>query len=322
MGLVVISQRPARVDKNVLSQCNTQITLKITNPNDLKAITDSVEGVTPGLKDEIRDLPVGMAVITGATDQPLMVDVRVRRSMHGGESIQILERESIEKEERLLFRPKSSKKDITDEFKGISDIRLLNYPLWRALTKHKGKTLSLYIDGITGEIVFRKDNDIERSRGVRKLMELKPSSRHIVLYLERHKLSTSEKLAEGLRIPLSSIQSNVKELLSEGHISTDGYMFQSSMNLELPPDPEDSEIMEKPVCSEVKGITLDFMVSEEFAKKAAGLWGLDVKKTEPVYYPYWLVKHKGKKLLIDAITKRVDIDLSKAVREIADLQAV
>ena len=52
--LCIVTQRPARVDKSVLSQCSTQVILKVTNPNDLKAITDSVEGVTPGLKDEIR----------------------------------------------------------------------------------------------------------------------------------------------------------------------------------------------------------------------------------------------------------------------------
>src|SRR5207245_1595343 len=46
LGLVVITQRAAKVDKNVLSQCNTQIILKVTNPNDLKAIIASVEGLT------------------------------------------------------------------------------------------------------------------------------------------------------------------------------------------------------------------------------------------------------------------------------------
>ncbi|MEM4950197.1 MAG: ATP-binding protein, partial [Thermoplasmatales archaeon] len=32
-GMLVVSQRPAKVDKNVLSQCGTQLILKITNPN-------------------------------------------------------------------------------------------------------------------------------------------------------------------------------------------------------------------------------------------------------------------------------------------------
>ena len=49
LGLTIISQRAAKIDKNVLSQCNTQMILKVTNPNDLKAITASVEGLTAGM---------------------------------------------------------------------------------------------------------------------------------------------------------------------------------------------------------------------------------------------------------------------------------
>ncbi|MCK5548126.1 MAG: ATP-binding protein, partial [Thermoplasmata archaeon] len=51
LGLLVVTQRAAKIDKNVLSQCNTQVILKVTNPNDLKAIVGSVEGLTTGLAD-------------------------------------------------------------------------------------------------------------------------------------------------------------------------------------------------------------------------------------------------------------------------------
>src|SRR2546427_400827 len=57
LGLVVITQRAAKVDKNVLSQCNTQIILKVTNPNDLKAIIASVEGLTTAMAEDF----LGMA---------------------------------------------------------------------------------------------------------------------------------------------------------------------------------------------------------------------------------------------------------------------
>ena len=52
LGLTIISQRAAKIDKSVLSQCNTQMILKVTNPNDLKAICASVEGLTDGMEDE------------------------------------------------------------------------------------------------------------------------------------------------------------------------------------------------------------------------------------------------------------------------------
>src|SRR5204862_5413045 len=77
LGLVIITQRAAKVDKNVLSQCNTQVILKVTNPNDLKAIIASVEGLTASLAEEISRLPIGVAIMTGGGLQmPLMVEVR------------------------------------------------------------------------------------------------------------------------------------------------------------------------------------------------------------------------------------------------------
>ncbi len=84
LGLCVISQRPARVEKNVLSQCSSQIALQVTNPNDLKAISHSFEGITLETEDEIRNLPIGKALVIGAADYPVFVDVRVRKSQHGG----------------------------------------------------------------------------------------------------------------------------------------------------------------------------------------------------------------------------------------------
>ncbi|MEE9116841.1 MAG: ATP-binding protein [Thermoplasmata archaeon] len=92
LGLMIITQRAAKVDKNVLSQCNTQIILKVTNPNDLKTIMASVEGLTAGMADEIQMLPVGVALVTGGNiSMPLLVDVRPRETEHGGKSVKILE---------------------------------------------------------------------------------------------------------------------------------------------------------------------------------------------------------------------------------------
>ena len=91
LGLLIVTQRAAKVDKNVLSQCNTQIILKVTNPNDLKAITSSVEGLTSAMEDEIQRLPIGVALITGGGIQmPLLVEIRPRETRHGGESVKVI----------------------------------------------------------------------------------------------------------------------------------------------------------------------------------------------------------------------------------------
>lgn len=98
--LCVVSQRPARVDKNVLSQCNTQIILKITNPNDLRAIGHSIEGFTSGMEQEIRQLSVGHGLIVGeCVEQPITVDIRARETKHLSSHIQVRAPEEHEDEE-------------------------------------------------------------------------------------------------------------------------------------------------------------------------------------------------------------------------------
>ncbi len=83
LGLMIISQRPARVDKNILSQCNTQIILRVTNPNDINSIKKGVEGITSEMVEEIKRLPVGHAlVITPDLERPVIVRIRTRKSRH------------------------------------------------------------------------------------------------------------------------------------------------------------------------------------------------------------------------------------------------
>jgi hypothetical protein len=85
LGMLVISQRPARVDKNVISQCNTQIILKVTNPNDIKALSRGLEVMSSEMEEEIKRIPQGVALLSSpGIEMPILVDVRVRRSEHGG----------------------------------------------------------------------------------------------------------------------------------------------------------------------------------------------------------------------------------------------
>ena len=91
LGLCVVTQRAARIDKSVLSQCNTQLILQVTNPLDLRAISQSIEGLTPGMTEMIHSLPVGTALVTGGGyHTPLFCEVRPRATRHGGESVMIV----------------------------------------------------------------------------------------------------------------------------------------------------------------------------------------------------------------------------------------
>ena len=98
LGLMVVSQRPARVDKNILSQCNTQIIMKVTNPNDLKAISKGLEGISSDVEEDIKRLSPGVAMIVSTyIERPILVDIRTRKSKHGGASVPVVKAPASEK---------------------------------------------------------------------------------------------------------------------------------------------------------------------------------------------------------------------------------
>jgi DNA helicase HerA-like ATPase len=73
------------VDKNVISQCNTQIILRVTNPNDIRALSQGLEFMSSEMEEEIKRIPQGVALLSSTSiEMPILVDIRVRRSEHGG----------------------------------------------------------------------------------------------------------------------------------------------------------------------------------------------------------------------------------------------
>jgi len=82
VGLCLISQRPVKLSSTALSQCNTHIILRITNPYDLEHVAESSEGIDARSKRMITNLRPGEAVVVGAAvNFPVFVRVRERRSV-------------------------------------------------------------------------------------------------------------------------------------------------------------------------------------------------------------------------------------------------
>jgi DNA helicase HerA-like ATPase len=83
----LISQRPGRLDPDVLSQCNSQFILRIVNPIDQSRVAESVETVGRDLLRELPALTKGQAIIAGeAINTPVLCRVRSRHTPHGAET--------------------------------------------------------------------------------------------------------------------------------------------------------------------------------------------------------------------------------------------
>lgn len=90
--LILVTQRPSKVDSDVLSQCNSQIILRITNPLDQRAVAESSERLGEDLMQDLPGLNVGEAIIVGElTRIPVIVKVRERRTREGGADIDLVE---------------------------------------------------------------------------------------------------------------------------------------------------------------------------------------------------------------------------------------
>ncbi len=88
VGVGLISQRPGKLDGDVLSQCNTQFLLRIVNPVDQARVAESVETVGRDLLRELPALTKGQVVIAGqSVNTPILCRVRSRHTTHGAESI-------------------------------------------------------------------------------------------------------------------------------------------------------------------------------------------------------------------------------------------
>ena len=65
IGIIVISQRPKELSETVISQCNTFIAMRLTNPEDQNYIRRLVPDALAGLMDMLPSLRTGEAIIVG-----------------------------------------------------------------------------------------------------------------------------------------------------------------------------------------------------------------------------------------------------------------
>jgi DNA helicase HerA-like ATPase len=88
IGIGIISQRPSKIDDDVLSQCKTQIIMQIQNPLDQDAVKKGVEDVGEDLLSELPGLTPGQAIIAGdSVNTPFPARIRERYTTHEAESV-------------------------------------------------------------------------------------------------------------------------------------------------------------------------------------------------------------------------------------------
>ncbi|MDG7001613.1 MAG: DUF87 domain-containing protein, partial [Nitrososphaerota archaeon] len=83
LGLMLCTQRPSLVDKNILSQCSNQLIGKLVIKNDLNSVSQFFSGRDP--LNALTSLKPGeFFVLGGLVSEPTKVKIRIRETRHGG----------------------------------------------------------------------------------------------------------------------------------------------------------------------------------------------------------------------------------------------
>ncbi|MFN3650407.1 MAG: ATP-binding protein [Armatimonadota bacterium] len=81
VGLVMISQRPSRLDETTLSQCNSFIIMRMVNPDDQSFVRKSIESLGAEDAKMLPDLDVGEALLSGQfINFPVLVRIKQPQS--------------------------------------------------------------------------------------------------------------------------------------------------------------------------------------------------------------------------------------------------
>ncbi len=302
LGIGVISQRPANVAKNILSQCNTQIILRVTNPNDLKAISKSFEGVTTQVKNSITGLQTGVGLVLGK-EYPILTNIRPRKSKHGG-TTQTLDREEVKEEinsEKVLGDEEEFEEEEEEEFVEIEEddaevlegfsgdasdseekegptVEVYSPPIniMEVEGFHDGKKVlypvweimtnvgKVAVDGIEGKIIDKKLNLTESAEKVLSSMD---------------DFSSKAKIADKTGMSISKVDKILGQLDElEMIVIKDNLYKRIEGILKYPRNRIDSKDISK----------VDERISEEEAeKKAAKYLDSEVKRSELVYKMYY-----------------------------------
>ena len=108
--LTVISQRPRRLDPDILSNCGNLAIFRVINPQDQRTIQAASESFSEDLLEDLPALEQGEAVLVGPfVPIPVMIKTMRRETRHGGRTpdvyglLQEALREAEEEEDEALY---------------------------------------------------------------------------------------------------------------------------------------------------------------------------------------------------------------------------
>lgn len=313
LGLSIISQRPARVDKSVLSQCASQIALQVTNPGDLSAISNSFEGITSETESEIKNLPTGKALVIGISDHPIFVDIRVRRSQHGGRAQTFNLSKPIEPkrtrvktvQEResntiLAFEPRLTKKDVEKmETSSVKSVKLVLRPCL-SLNCNDGRSAFQIVVDMINFSIYKMSGKLEAVRIPRTLATLSPIQKQILSLVNKTGSTSVSEIFVKTGLGFGEVNGILNTLTRHGLVKVEGKTVRSSsgsLNLAT------MRFTERPKFMDLGGAeVLPAKVSENMIINYIQSLGVKVTGKRKTHMPFYKVRSSSGSRIVDAMS--------------------
>ncbi len=239
LGACIITQRPSRIEKNTLSQVTTQIILKLTNPNDIKAVSNSVEGITSDTEKEIQNISIGTAMLVGVVDLPLFINVRPRKTKHGGEAVNMLEipdapeseEEQPEGELLPLIKPNISLED-KKIIEGKKDLKTSLIPCTLLTCSQNNEDFNILINLNTAEIIKEAETLEGLSLRSINLPSLSENQKTILTLALKYQLFKPSELFAKSGLQFSELHDVIESLIQKGYFIKEGTNYNLSPKLQ------------------------------------------------------------------------------------------
>ncbi len=280
LGLCIVSQRPARIDKSVLSQCSTQVILRITNPGDVRAIMNSLETMTPETEGTLQGLPIGVAMVCGIAQMPVFCRIRPRQTKHGGEAASFVRERDKEDEEEFpdaedsfrqdmlpLVKPKMSIKDLRLMHDGLVTIRTHLVPAYLVSCQEES-SYTLLIERTSGRIVANVDEGV--SVELPDVTRLSPNQLDALLLSQHHPISAAELMVKK-GFDFMRAQDLIAQLAKMGYLEIDArsgkYVPRATLAIPLSKFRSHAKIEYTPIKADT---TMDAVVEAKDIKETLG----------------------------------------------------
>ncbi|MCH8022242.1 MAG: type I restriction enzyme HsdR N-terminal domain-containing protein [Thaumarchaeota archaeon] len=241
LGLIVSTQRPSLVDKNLLSQCTTQIIGKLVIKNDLHSVAQFFSG--KGLPNQLTSLGLGFFYVSGGLSQaPTCIKIKNRETPQGGMTPSLESRVMKSAKEtisKVRISPEPQKRGLAPLFKPdevltlvrpqkklfffnrdevVKDIQLIYRPLVelelrirKGLVKKRFVRRFFILDGVSGRTVSLEDR-LRFKQGIEHLLGLEHAHIELLTALSPNKGLSNTEISRKTKMSEEIVRKLIKVL--------------------------------------------------------------------------------------------------------------